>query len=102
MKYSIETTRQFDKWLSGRKNRPDRIRIAARLTRIEDDGSFGDHKKIGKALYEMRFFAGSGFRIYYTIRSGAVVLLLVGGDKSSQPTDVRQAAELLKTMEKRG
>lgn len=54
---------------------------------------------LGPSLFELRFFFGAGMRIYYTIRAGRVVLLLVGGDKSSQKKDVQKVTGLLGELE---
>ena len=98
MKYTIESTSQYDKWFKKLKDTPARIKILARLSRAEN-GNFGDHKQLGKNLYELRLFFGPGFRIYYTIKSGRIILLLVGGDKSSQQKDINKADVLLKKLE---
>jgi putative addiction module killer protein len=70
--------------------------ITARLARIRL-GNFGDCKSIqgARALYELRIHYESGYRIYFTKRGKKVVLLLVGGDKSSQKSDIRKASEYL-------
>jgi putative addiction module killer protein len=69
-----------------------RIFIDARLTRVEA-GNFGDTKSLGANLYELRIPKGSGFRIYYGLDGVNVVLLLCGGDKSTQQRDINKARE---------
>tara|TARA_B100000614_G_scaffold235040_1_gene231520 strand:- start:103 stop:402 length:300 start_codon:yes stop_codon:yes gene_type:complete len=98
MKYALESTGQYDKWFRKLKDGSSKIKILARLSRIEN-GNFGDFKQLGSNLYELRLFFGPGFRIYYTIRGGRIVLLLAGGDKSSQQQDIEKAEVLLKEME---
>ena len=98
MKYSIESTDHYDKWFKKLKDASSRIKILARLSRVEN-GNFGDYKRLGENLYELRLFFGPGFRIYYTIKECKVVLLLVGGDKSSQQKDINKADALLKQLE---
>lgn len=71
-----------------------KTRILARLNSVEN-GNFGDFKQLTSDLFELRFFFGPGLRIYYTIQDGRVMLLLAGGDKSSQTKDIANAAELL-------
>jgi len=71
--------------------------ISMRLTRAAL-GNFGDTKSVGSGVYELRLFTGPGYRIYHTIKNGAIVLLLVGGDKSSQERDISKAKELAKTL----
>lgn len=72
-----------------------RKRILQRLLRIEQ-GNFGDCKKIDDEISEIRFMFGSGYRIYYTQINNTIVLLINGGDKSSQSKDIKNAKELLK------
>ena len=98
MKYTLESTSQYDKWFKKLKETSSRIKILARLSRVEN-GNFGDHKQLDEKLYELRLFFGPGFRIYYTIKKRRVVLLLVGGDKSSQQKDINKADALLKKLE---
>jgi len=69
-------------------------KVLARLDRLKN-GNFGDFKRIDKNLFELRFFFGSGLRIYYTICGKQIVLLLVGGDKSSQSKDIKHAKQIL-------
>ena len=98
MKYELEQTPEFKNWLTGRKVKPFKGRLLARFERIRN-GNFGDYKKISNEIFELRFFFGSGFRVYYTIKNDCVVLLLVGGDKSSQTNDIEKAKQLLIEME---
>jgi putative addiction module killer protein len=98
MAYTIETTKQYDKWFKKLKDALMKIKVLARLSRVEN-GNFGDSKQLSDSLFELRFFFGSGIRIYYTIKEGKIVLLLVGGDKSSQQKDIDKAEVLLKKME---
>ncbi|MCY4585158.1 MAG: type II toxin-antitoxin system RelE/ParE family toxin [Bryobacterales bacterium] len=70
-----------------------RVTIAARIRRIED-GNFGDHKSVGGGVSELRIGVGKGYRVYSTIRSNVVVILLCGGDKSSQQKDKQLAQQM--------
>ncbi|ELR99859.1 type II toxin-antitoxin system RelE/ParE family toxin [Gloeocapsa sp. PCC 73106] len=89
-KYVTETgVCPFDEWFETLAD-ITQARIDVRLDRISL-GNFGDHKNIGDGVYELRFFFGSGYRIYYGIAGRRVVLLLTGGDKSSQNRDIRIA-----------
>ncbi len=99
MKYKIESTKQYDKWFAKLKDSLVKVRVLARLSRIEN-GNFGDFKQISSSLFELRFFFGTGLRIYYTIQSDMVVILLVGGDKSSQEKDIANATKSLAKLEK--
>lgn len=98
MNYELRSTKQYDKWLSGIKDRQVRNRILRRIDSMII-GFFGDHKTINANLFELRMFFGSGFRVYYTIQEREIIFLLAGGDKSSQKKDVAKARELLKQLE---
>lgn len=98
MSYEIVTTETFRRWLSKVKDRQARKAIAMRLTRAEA-GNLGDIKPVGGSVSEMRVFVGKGYRIYFTIRDGKLVILLCGGDKSSQARDIQQAKEILNNLE---
>jgi len=91
--YEVRTTEEFDDWLDNLRNRTAVLRISARIDRIEQ-GNFGDNKLITKEISELRFFFGSGYRIYYTVQEKTIVLLLNGGDKSSQKKDIKKAKAL--------
>jgi putative addiction module killer protein len=98
IKYELRSTEQFDKWFTKLKDASVKIKILARLDRVEN-GNFGDFKQIGPSLFELRFFFGSGLRIYYTIQGRQVVILLVGGDKSTQANDIKKATTILNELE---
>ena len=83
MKYTLDSTEEYYWWFVKLKEGLTKARILARLSRVEN-GNFGDCKPLGPNLFELRFFFGPGWRIYYTIRNKSVVLLLLGGEKSSQ------------------
>jgi putative addiction module killer protein len=98
--YNVETTDHFDKWLRKLKDRSARIAILERITKIQSTGHFGDYKPINSDLHELRLFIGPGYRVYYTIRDGKLVILLAGGDKSTQDRDIKKANELLQGLPK--
>jgi len=78
----------------------DRARILARMDRAET-GNMGDHRSVGGDVYEFRFYFGPGYRVYYG-ESGSTVLLLCGGDKSSQKKDVKKAKMYWREFMSRG
>jgi putative addiction module killer protein len=78
------------------KPRKQKIRIC--LSRVEL-GNFGDHHSIGDGVSELRLSYGPGYRLYYTIRERVIVILLCGGDKSSQNRDIKKAKELNKEVQ---
>ena len=83
----------FERWLKKLRDRRARIAIASRVERIED-GNFGDHHTVGGGVSELRINVGQGYRVYYTIRNSTLVILLCGGDKSSQQKDIRRAQQM--------
>ena len=95
--YTIYTTKIFDGWFSRLNDKQTKTRIQARIDRVEE-GNFGDHKSIGDGVFELRFFFGSGYRVYYCQHGEQIVILLAGGDKSSQESDIKTAIELVKTL----
>ena len=90
MEYEIKQTDTFQRWLKKLKDRTAVLAIAARLDRAMF-GNFGDSKAVGDGVREMRVFVGPGYRIYYTIRGRKIILMLCGGDKSSQTRDIHRA-----------
>lgn len=80
----------FTDWLYGLRDKQTRKRIETRLLRLEQ-GNYGDCKMIGEGISELRLFFGPGYRIYFGEDQGNIVVLLCGGDKSSQPRDIETA-----------
>jgi putative addiction module killer protein len=95
--YEVRTTEEFDNWLDNLKDKTTVLRISARIDRVEQ-GNFGDTKTITSKISELRFFFGSGYRVYYTIQGTTVVFLLNGGNKSSQKKDIKKATSILDTL----
>lgn len=94
---TIYTTEVFDVWFESLKDRQTARRIQARIDRAEE-GNFGDHKTVGEGVSEMRIHHGPGFRVYFTQRGMEIVILLAGGDKSSQTQDIATAHELARQL----
>jgi putative addiction module killer protein len=88
---------EFDRWLSGLKDKVAKARIVQRLD-AAGSGNFGDCETVGKGIYEMRIHVGPGYRVYYTRQADAVYFLLVGGDKSSQKRDIKRATEMARSL----
>ena len=93
--YIIKQTEVFTKWLRKLRDLRARIAIARRIERAQK-GNLGDHRSVGKNLLEMRLTTGPGYRIYYTLHNNDLIILLVGGDKSTQQQDINRAKELKK------
>ncbi len=91
----ILKTAAFEKWFRKIKDPTVQMRIAARLRSIElHDEITGDCKPVGGRVIELRFDMGPGYRVYATRKDGEFLLLLLGGDKSTQDTDIRKARKL--------
>jgi len=89
----ISKSQVFDKWFDGLKDTKGRFRIQARIDRAEL-GNFGDCEPVGEGVSEMRIHFGPGYRVYFAQRGAVIVLLLVGGDKSTQAKDIKAAIKL--------
>ena len=98
MQYEIASTEIFNKWYQGLKDRNAAKVIAKRLTRVAS-GNLGDIAPVGGGVSEMHIFAGQGYRIYFTMRQGVFILLLCGGDKSSQTRNIKKAKEIMKSID---
>lgn len=86
----------FESWLRGLRDDQARARINARIRRLAL-GNPGDAKPVGSAVSEMRIDYGPGYRVYYLQRGELLVVLLCGGDKRTQQSDIRRALEIAKT-----
>ncbi len=93
----IHTTEQFDVWFARLADRTGRARIQARIDRAEM-GNFGDCEPVGNGVSEMRIHFGPGYRVYFTQRGIEVVILLAGGDKSTQSRDIKTALKLAREL----
>ena len=91
----IVETAQFRDWLDGLRDRKARLRIDDRLRRLAN-GNAGDTKSVGDGVQELRLHFGPGYRVYCQWRDGVLIILLCGGDKSSQARDIAKAKELAK------
>jgi len=87
----------FTLFLDSIRSLKDRARILTRLDRVES-GNFGDYKSLGDGLFELRFFFGSGYRVYFGMNGNQCVILLCGGDKSSQEKDILMARRYWKSF----
>jgi len=94
---TILTTDVFDDWLARLRDPAAIHRIQMRIDRAED-GHFGDCKPVGEGVSEMRIHHGPGYRLYFVQRGREIVILLAGGDKSTQIRDIRAALELARQL----
>lgn len=91
--FQIRETEFFAKWLGNLRDVRAKARILARLDSVRL-GNLGDVKSIGGGVSEMRIDVGPGYRVYFTRRQRIVVILLCGGDKSSQTKDIASAKRM--------
>jgi putative addiction module killer protein len=82
----------FSFWLDSLRDRESRARIKKRLDRVEL-GNLGDHRSVGDGVFELRIDCGAGYRVYFAQAEMLIVLLLCGGDKSSQDRDIIKAKQ---------
>ena len=94
----IKHTPEFAEWLDGLKDNVTRLRLTARLKKAKL-GNLGDVKPVGEGVWEMREFFGAGWRMYYIQEGDIVLLMLGGGDKSSQQKDIAKAIALSKLIQ---
>lgn len=94
----VRQTELFAAWLKSLKDMQAQKRIAQRLVRIEA-GLFGDAKSVGDGVSELRVDVGPGYRVYFTRRGNTLVILICGGDKSSQSSDIAKAKQMAKELE---
>jgi putative addiction module killer protein len=95
---AVRQTETFRSWISRLRDDRAQARINIRIRRLSL-GNAGDTKSVGGGVQEMRIDYGPGYRVYYIMVEAAAVLLLVGGDKSTQSQDIKAAIELAKGLE---
>ena len=88
-------------WLRRLRDMKARVAVERRLIRLEQ-GNFGDHRFCRNGVWELRIDVGPGYRVYYALSGGQVVLLLCGGDKRTQNADIGQACEHWQDWQRRG
>lgn len=93
--FHLAQTTTFSRWLGGLKDYRAKAAIVIRLKQIAA-GHWGDVKNVGGGVSELRWHMGPGYRVYFIRRGNHIVLLLAGGDKSSQVKDIAKAKELAK------
>lgn len=94
----IRETRRYSNWLRGLKDSRARAKILVRINRLKQ-GNLGDVKPVGSGVSELRLFYGPGYRVYFVQRGEALIILLAGGDKSSQKNDIAEAIELARQID---
>jgi putative addiction module killer protein len=94
----IRQTDVYARWFAKLRDREAKARILARIRRLSL-GNPGDVEPVGEGVSEMRIHHGPGYRVYFTQRGRVVVVLLCGGDKSTQSDDIGQAKDLARDLE---
>lgn len=93
----IQTTPAFDNWFASLRDRCVKVRIQMRIDRAELD-NFGDCAPVGEGVSEMRIHFGCGYRVYFVQRGDEMVVLLAGGEKSTQCKDIKTALKLARKL----
>jgi len=93
----VRQTETFSRWLNGLADHRARAKIAARIDRLAQ-GNPGDVAPVGEGVSELRIHFGPGYRVYFVARGRALVILLCGGDKSSQAKDIKAAKQLARDL----
>jgi putative addiction module killer protein len=96
--YFIEKT--FDKWLRKLKDLRAKAKILFGIQKLENDEHSGDCKTVGDGISELRINYAKGYRIYFKETDGKIIILLIGGDKSTQQKDIEKAKEIWDKLKK--
>lgn len=94
---ALEKTREYQDWFNGLQDKQIKTRILVRIDRLQD-GNAGDVAPVGEGVSELRLHFGSGWRVYYTERNGQIIILLAGGNKSTQAKDIKLAQTLARNL----
>jgi putative addiction module killer protein len=98
--YIIEKTAEFDKWLRKLKDLRAKAKILFRLQKLEDSEHFGECESVGNGIRELKIDYAKGYRVYFIESDGKIILLLIGGDKSTQQKDIEKAKVILNRLKK--
>jgi len=96
----IEKTTEFDKWLKKLKDFKAKAKILFRIQKLETNEHFGDCKAVGNGIREMRINFAKGYRVYFKEKDGKIIVLLIGGYKSTQQKDIKKAKDIWKKLNK--
>lgn len=96
--FFIEKTKEFDKWLRKLNDLKAKAKILFRIQKLEKDEHFGDCKPVGDGIRELRINFAKGYRVYFVEKDGKIIVLLSGGDKSTQEKDIKKSKEIWKKL----
>jgi putative addiction module killer protein len=96
--YLIEKTDEFDKWLRKLKDIRAKAIILFRIQKVENLGQLDNCESVGQGIRELKIDYAKGYRIYFKEKEGKIIILLVGGDKSTQRKDIEKAKDILKRI----
>lgn len=96
--YFIEKTSEFDKWLRKLKDLRSKAKVLIRIQKLEQDEHFGDCEPVGDGIRELKINYTKGYRVYFKEKDGEIIVLLIGGDKSTQQSDIEKAKEIWKSL----
>jgi putative addiction module killer protein len=94
----IKETEKFTKWIGKVRDAMAAAAITKRIHRIERDGYLGDARSVGAGVSELRIDVGQGYRVYFTVRGKELVILICGGNKTSQDRDIKIAQKMAKEL----
>ena len=98
--YFIEKTEEFDKWVRKLNDLRAKAKILFRIQKLENDEHFGDFKPVGNGINELKINYAKGYRIYFKETEGKIIILLIGGDKSTQQKDIEKAFQIWNKLKK--
>jgi putative addiction module killer protein len=96
--YTLRQTEEFQGWLDALSDKRAQVRSAARLRHVEA-GNLGDWKSVGGSVSEMRIDVGPGYRLYFTRKGKLLIVMLAGGDKSTQARDIKRAQKMVTELD---
>jgi putative addiction module killer protein len=96
--YFLEKTTEFDKWLRKLNDLKAKAKILFRLQKLEKNEHFGDCEAVGEGIRELKINYAKGYRVYFKETDGKIIILLIGGDKSSQQRDIEKAKEIWRKL----
>ncbi|MCX6157211.1 MAG: type II toxin-antitoxin system RelE/ParE family toxin [Ignavibacteriae bacterium] len=98
--YFIEKTEDFDKWFKKLNDLRAKAKILVRLQKLEKEDHFGNCEPVGEGIRELKINYAKGYRVYFKEINGKIIILLIGGDKSTQQKDIKKAKEIWKELKR--